>query len=141
MDPQKDVKRYLFGGPFWPSLSLGQLLALSWGPLLLSCRLLVPRASKREVQEPPKSCPRESERGSRETKRTQESSGEFQDRPKSPLGHQKMEVPKIHQQLPKTCPRELRRDPREAKREPSESRECQDRPNSQQKRSLLLTLT
>ena len=75
-DPEKDIKKLVLGGQFGlPFLSLGQLLALSWGTLLLSfCLLgpraslwalswgtlllsfclLVPRASKREVQERPR---------------------------------------------------------------------------------------
>ena len=53
-DPEKYIKNGSFGGQFWlPFLSLRQLLALSWGTLLLSFWLLVPRAFEREVQERP----------------------------------------------------------------------------------------
>ena len=61
-DPEKDINKLVLGGQFWlPFLSLGQLLALSWGTLLLSFCLLVPRASKRYKKGGPretKSCPR-----------------------------------------------------------------------------------
>ena len=61
-DSEKNIKMLVFGGQFWlPFLSLRQLWALSWDTLLLSFCLLVPRTSKREVQELPKSCPRASE--------------------------------------------------------------------------------
>ena len=61
-DPEKDINKLVFGGQFWlPFLSLGQLLALSWGTLLLSFCLLVPRTSKRYKMGGPretKSCQR-----------------------------------------------------------------------------------
>ena len=82
-DPEKDLNKLAFGGQFWlPFLSLGQLLALSWGTLLLSFCLLVPRASKRYKKGGPretKSCqraaqgprrvPREAKREPRESRR------------------------------------------------------------------------
>ena len=68
-----------------PFLSLGQLLALSWSTLLPSCCLLVPRASKREVQERPRAAqelPKGLEEFQERPRGSQESPGEFQDRPK-----------------------------------------------------------
>ena len=89
-DPEKYIQKLVFGGQFWlPFLSLGQLLALSWGTLLLSFCLLVPRASKREVQERPRAAQglqkglqefQDSLRGS------QESPGDYQNRPESASG-------------------------------------------------------
>ena len=91
-----------FGGPlgspfgtilalFWgsvltPFVSLWQLWALSWGTLLPSCCLLVPRASKREVQERPRAAqelPKGLEEFQERPRGSQESPGEFQNRPKT----------------------------------------------------------
>ena len=86
-DPEKDIKMLVLGGQFWlPFLSLGQLLALSWGTLLLSFCLLVPRASKREVQERPRAAqelPKGLEEFQERPRGSQESPGEFQNRPKT----------------------------------------------------------
>ena len=96
-DPEKDIKKLVLGGQFWlPFLSLGQLLALSWGTLLLSFCLLVPRASKRYKKGGPretKSCPGAApglQKGLQEfqdsLRGSQESPGDYQNRPESASG-------------------------------------------------------
>ena len=85
--PRKRREQQSFwGSVLAPFLSLGQLLALSWGTLLLSFCLLVPRASKREVQERPraaKELPKGLEEFQERPRGSQESPGEFQNRPKT----------------------------------------------------------
>ena len=79
----------LFGIIFW---FLGRLLGLSWGTLLLSCRLLAPEAHKgrpKGGQERPKRRPREPKRGPRgaqvRPRESQKCSGEPRRGPREPL--------------------------------------------------------